>query len=238
MDRVVDHERTRTNAIERLLAARNAAGHWEGERSSSALSTATASFALDLATRPVPRDIRDRRLAARARAWLSAHQNSDGGFGDTPASPSNLATTALAWAVLGQDASAWDAGPMRRAEARLFAFTGSLEPAALTRALLRAYGDDRTFSVPILVICALAGRLGEGREAWARLPVIPFELAALPHGFFRLLGLPMVSYALPALIASGQVQHAQCPRRNPLTRFARNLARERTLRTLARIQPA
>ena len=239
MSTVVDHERTRANAIELLLSARNAAGYWEGELSSSALSTATAALALDLASRTAQRGIdADRRLAARARAWLCAHQNADGGFGDTPASPSNIATTALAWAVLSLDASAWDAGPLRRAEARLFAFTGSLEPAALTRALLHAYGDDRTFSVPILVVCALAGRLGEGREAWARLPVIPFELAALPHRFFRLLGLPMVSYALPALIAIGQVQHALCPRRNPLTLLARNLARERTLRTLARIQPA
>lgn len=238
MSTVVDHERTRANAIERLLAARNAAGHWEGELSSSAFSTATAALALDLASRTAQRGIdADRRLAARGRAWLRAHQNADGGFGDTPASPSNLAATALAWAVLGLDASAWDAGPMRRVEARLFAFTGSLEPAALTRALLDAHGDDRTLSVPILVVCALAGRLGEGREAWARLPVIPFELAALPHGLFRILGLPMVSYALPALIAIGQVQHAACPRRNPLTLLARNLARERTLRTLARIQP-
>src|SRR6185436_8130512 len=71
----------------------------------------------------------------------------------------------------------------------------------------------------------------------ARLPVIPFELASLPHGFFRFLGLPMVSYALPALIAIGQVQHARAPSRNPLTRLARHLARERTLRTLAAIQP-
>jgi squalene-hopene/tetraprenyl-beta-curcumene cyclase len=127
---------------------------------------------------------------------------------------------------------------VRRAEARLLAFTGSLEPVALTRALLGAYGDDRTFSVPILVVCALAGRLGEGRTPWARLPVIPFELASLPHGFFRFLGLPMVSYALPALIAIGQVQHARAPSRNPVARLARHLARERTLRTLDAIQPA
>ena len=239
MDPVLDHERTRTNAIERLLAARNAAGHWEGELSSSALSTATAAIALDLATHTLPRSVSaDRRLAARGRAWLCSHQNADGGFGDTPASPSNLATTALAWAALGQDASAWDAGPLRRAEARLLAFTGSLEPVALTRALLGAYGRDRTFSVPILVVCALAGRLGAGRAPWARLPVIPFELASLPHGFFRFLGLPMVSYALPALIAIGQVQHARAPSRNPVTRLARHLALERTLRTLAAIQPA
>ena len=48
MDRTLDHERTRTNAIECLLAARNAAGYWEGELSSSALSTAdknTSAFA-------------------------------------------------------------------------------------------------------------------------------------------------------------------------------------------------
>ncbi len=239
MEAVLDAERTRTNARERLLAARTPDGHWEGELSSSALATATAALALELGARAGrPASEADRRLAARGRGWLLAHQNEDGGFGDTPASPSNLATSALAWAALGLDASARAAEPVRRLEARLLAFAGSLEPAALTAALLGAYGSDRTFSVPILVACALAGRLGEERAAWARLPTIPFELAVLPHRVFSFLGLPMVSYALPALIAIGQVQHARGPRGWPVRSFVRRLARARTLRTLAAIQPS
>jgi len=231
-------ERTRANAVARLLDARNAAGHWEGELSSSALATATAGLALELAARSSRADgDATHALAERGRHWLVAHQNEDGGWGDTAASPSNLATTALAWAALGLDERAVPAACLRRAEARLLAFTGSLEAAPLTKALLSAYGDDRTFSVPILVVCALAGRLGTGREAWARIPPIPFELAALPHGFFQHLGLPMVSYALPALIAIGQVLHHRRPSWNPLARALRGAARERTLRTLGAIQP-
>jgi squalene-hopene/tetraprenyl-beta-curcumene cyclase len=48
----------------------------------------------------------------------------------------------------------------------------------------------------------------------------------------------MVSYALPALIAIGQVLHARNPSANPLARAARGLARAPTLRELAAIQPA
>ena len=47
------------------------------------------------------------------------------------------------------------------------------------------YGKDRTFSVPILMLCALGGRLGEGREAWRRVLPLPFEIAALPRRLKR-----------------------------------------------------
>ena len=49
---------------------------------------------------------------------------------------------------------------------------------------------------------------------------LPFELAALPHQFFGALRLPVVSYALPALIAIGQAIHHHRPTRNPLTALA------------------
>ena len=108
---------------------------------------------------------------------------------------------------------------------------------SLISAIIARYGKDRTFSVPILTMCALAGRLGEGKEAWRRVIQLPFELAALPHKFFAALRLPVVSYALPALIAIGQVRHHHLPTRNPLTRLLRDRARAKTLRVLERIQP-
>jgi len=107
----------------------------------------------------------------------------------------------------------------------------------LARAIIARYGKDRTFSVPILTMCALAGRLGSGREAWKHVIPLPFELAACPHSWFAALRLPVVSYALPALIAIGQARHHHSPSRNPAARLVRNLTRERTLKVLAGIQP-
>ena len=122
-------------------------------------------------------------------------------------------------------------------EAWLREKAGGLEPDVLARAIKRRYGKDRTFSVPILTVLAIAGKLGEGRAAWRRVPQLPFELAACPHEWFQWVQLPVVSYALPALIAIGQARHRQRPTRNPLTRAARAALGERTLRKLLAIQP-
>jgi squalene-hopene/tetraprenyl-beta-curcumene cyclase len=95
------------------------------------------------------------------------------------------------------------------------------------------YGKDRTFSVPILLTCALAGLV-----SWKEVPPLPFELACFPQSWYRFLRLQVVSYALPALIAIGQsVYHHRRPR-NPFTRLVRWLARRRSLRVLQRIQPS
>jgi squalene-hopene/tetraprenyl-beta-curcumene cyclase len=51
---------------------------------------------------------------------------------------------------------------------------------------------------------------------------LPFELAAFPHQLFGWLGLPVVSYALPALIAIGQVRHHHRPSANGVMRAIRN----------------
>jgi squalene-hopene/tetraprenyl-beta-curcumene cyclase len=108
----------------------------------------------------------------------------------------------------------------------------------LARAVIARYGRDRTFSVPILTMCALAGRLGVGRDAWRHVIPLPFELAACPHSWFAALKLPVVSYALPALIAIGQARHHHRPSSNPIARMIRRLTRERTLGVLTCIQPS
>ncbi len=66
---------------------------------------------------------------------------------------------------------------------------------------------------------------------------MPFELALCPQQWFKRLRLPVVSYALPALIAIGQVRHHFSPTRNPILRPVRALARRRTLDLLETIQP-
>ena len=109
---------------------------------------------------------------------------------------------------------------------------GSLEPEALASAISSRYGVDRTFSVPILTVLAVAGLV-----PWRMAPQLPFELAACPQAWFRWLGLPVVSYALPALIAIGHVRHRRCASRNPAASLARRAASGRTLRVLERIQP-
>ncbi len=234
-------------ATRELLAARGAHGHWEGELSSSALSTATAVCALAI----VERASQAAGSAAQSEVshtksqiaagldWLAKNANADGGWGDTTLSLSNLSTTALCWAAFGAvpGADEQHRPTVARAEAWLAKQAGGIEPATLAPAIIRRYGKDRTFSVPILTMCALAGRLGAGREAWRWVIPLPFELAACPHQWFAALRLPVVSYALPALIAIGQARHHHRPTRNPLTRALRHLTRSRTLKVLTEIQP-
>ena len=213
-------------------------GVWRGELSSSALSTATAIIALTL----VDRERRHPENGPRIRAgleWLLRHQNEDGGWGDTLQSVSNISTTALCWAAISIVGGPRD--DCRRAEisaSRWLAETADGHGVkTLISAVTARYGKDHTFSVPILTVLALAGKLGPEHSGWRRVPQLPFELAACPHQWFRWLKLPVVSYALPALIAIGQVRHHHAPSSNPLVRAVRNAARARTLRVLASIQP-
>ena len=260
---------------EGLLAARTPDGHWAGELSSSALSTAVAVIALTLVDRHRPRALHD-ALVSGGAAWLIRTQNGDGGWGDTTDSPSNVSTTALCWAALaiaGTDDRPCVAA-LDRVRHWMRRAAGSLEPRPLADTISLRYGKDRTFSVPILTVLALAGLLGADERAtdaaggeqrgddghehprggsnhrtahsgdtgavgrgWRHVPQLPFELAAVPPACYRWLRLPVVSYALPALIAIGQARHRQRPTRNPLTRFVRHAVRLRTLRRLEAIQP-
>ena len=86
------------NTRAHLLSQRNAAGHWEGELSTSALSTATAVVALSKV------DAREHAAAIQGGVqWLVNNQNADGGWGDTTISKSNLSTTLLCWSAIQLD---------------------------------------------------------------------------------------------------------------------------------------
>lgn len=228
-------------AVGALLAARNANGHWVGELAPSALATATAVCALAVLQRAGATLSNDAANAiALGLDWLARNVNEDGGWGDTPLNFSNISTTALCWAAYGAvpGADAQYGAVVAAAEKWIIANTGGLEPEQLAGAIVRRYGKDRTFAVPILTACALSGRLGKGRGAWRFVPQLPFELAALPAKWFAALRLPVVSYALPALIAIGHVRHHELPSRNPVLSVVRDMTRERTLVILETIQPA
>ena len=238
-------------AVAHLLAQRNAAGHWVGELSTSALSTATAVMALSqfsqraagvsLPSSPTSRQAHAcRSLIERGIGWLLANQNPDGGWGDTSQSFSNISTTMLCHATLvatrdfGADANFTTLAQnqlVTREEAIARAAT-SIDQAGGIPALIARYGKDKTFSVPILTHCALAGLV-----PWAKVPRLPFELACIPARWYAAAKFPVVSYALPALIAIGQVRHFHGPTWNPITRALRWLARDRSLQVLEKIQP-
>ncbi len=234
-------EETLDRLTDTLLAERNPYGHWVGELSSSALSTATAVIALTLEARaggraaPPP-------LATAGVDWLIRTQLDEGGWGDTTDSPANVSTTALCWAALtiaGEGRGGAEQA-LERVRAWMTRAAGSLEPEALARTIEVRYGKDRTFSVPILTVLALAGLLDDDspRDGWRRVPQLPFELAAVPAALYRWLRLPVVSYALPALIAIGLVRHRQRPTRNPAARLVRRIVRTPALDRLALLQPA
>ncbi len=222
-----------------LLSQRNTAGHWIGELSASALSTATAIVALGLGVRHgAVEEARVLPLITKGLAWLADHQNGDGGWGDTIYSRSNISTTTLVWAAFGLDDD-WSLphrDAVSKAEVWLRDRAGSLDPASLARKIIGRYGDDRTFSVPILTMCALSGRFGPGKKAWENVIPLPFELAAFPRSWFAALRLPVVSYALPALIAIGYARHFHAPAGGGWNRV-RARVKERVFRVLDSVQP-
>ena len=299
---VASFDQTLENTRQTLLDSRHPAGFWEGELSSSALSTATAVCALRMvrdaqakqpqAERQAGAHDADQaltlaeldRLIHRGLAWLAKHQNADGGWGDTTQSYSNISTTLLGWAafsaatseypeveravraaIVKLTAGARDTSKPKRSSAASSASVGAsrgqrqqenrtetaqgarteareeiancLDPATLARAIRARYGRDQTFSVPILTTLALMGRLGSPTDAWKHVPQLPFELAACPRSWFAALKLPVVSYALPALIAIGLVRHRRRPTWNIFLRGLRYLATRRTLTVLKSIQP-
>ena len=230
-------------AQERLLAERVPGGYWVGELSSSALATATAVSALSVVSRE-----RFGYLIGQGLKWLRSHQNADGGWGDTPTSPSNLPTTMLVQAAcrLGEhDRSSLGSDCLEDAEGYVRRACGPSSEDRI-RALGALYGEDRTFAAPILANCALAGDqapLGDAschlpRIDWEDVPQLPFELACLSPSSYRWLRLEVVSYALPALIAIGQLVYTRRGTPNPLLGLVRHFAVGPTLQRLEAIQPA
>jgi squalene-hopene/tetraprenyl-beta-curcumene cyclase len=208
--------------------------HWTGELSTSALSTATAVMALQM-VRQGGRDASDYGidgsfgdLIRGGLDWLKSHQNEDGGWGDTVKSLSNISTTMLAHAVFHATGTA-DDEEFRNTVAKAKQY---IDDAGGVPAVVKRYGKDKTFSVPILTHCALAGLVD-----WGEVTPLPFELSCVPARFYAAVKMPVVSYALPALIAIGQVRYHFRPTWNPITLLLRKLAIKPSLRVLERIQP-
>jgi squalene-hopene/tetraprenyl-beta-curcumene cyclase len=234
---------TLSNARQRLLDERNEQGWWTGELSSSALSTATGIVAIALAKKngnAVANEDDVRPVIKNGAAWLISKQNDDGGWGDTDKSISNISTTLLCWAALGLVGEEDSRETLLACERWLVNHVGSLEVSALVESVMERYGKDRTFSVPILMMCTLCGRFGDTtkKQTWHWVKQLPFELAALPQRWFKKVNLQVVSYALPALIAIGQLKHHHKPTWNPISRLYRNIAKKRTLAVLKGIQPS
>jgi squalene-hopene/tetraprenyl-beta-curcumene cyclase len=227
-----------------LFKQKNARGHWTGELSTSALSTATAISALAQMVKSncLPEELIDQvpKVIAEGCQWLCQQQNEDGGFGDTNRSHSNIATSYLVLAAwkMGQgalsDASQQDRWlVMRRSiEERRLAVVQYIEQQGSWDGLRARYGKDKTFVVPILSNCALAGMVD-----WREVPPLPFEAAWLPQEWYRWARLPVVSYAVPALVAIGQARFHFAPPANPVLRALRRRAMAPTLKVLRSMQP-
>lgn len=107
-----------------------------------------------------------------------------------------------------------------------------LKQAGGIEGIIKRYGNDKTFYVPILTNAALAGIV-----PWSRVDQLPFERAMLPQSLFRFLRLQVVSYAVPALVAIGQVRFHHGPSKSIIMRNIRRMAIEPTLRKIQRMQP-
>ena len=204
-----------------LLTKRTQGGLWRGELSSSAISTAVAIFAL--------RQIDANRYAETIQCgaeWLLHTMQADGSWGDSIESPSNMTATLLTYAALFAMGQAPEA--TRHYLSERF---GDVTDEAIIKGVLTYYGKDLTFSVPILVMCASAGVIHD----WERIPPLPFELSVLPQRLFRFLQLPVVSYAIPALIAVG-ILRFQRGKQGILSPLRRRFITP-SLRVLERLQP-
>ncbi len=209
-----------TDALKRLQDCRSQDGMWRGWLSSSAISTSVSVFALQRIDAE-----RYKTQIEGGVKWLHHTMKEDGSWGDSVESPSNMTATLLTYVSLYAVGEAPD-------EARAFLnskFGGGTQE-HLIKGVLDYYGKDLTFSVPILMMCALAGVV----DSWKKIPTFPFELATLPQALFRHLNLPVVSYAIPALIAIGI---CQLKKRGGWMSPLRKRFIPKALRVLTRMQP-
>lgn len=195
-------------------------GMWEGNLSSSAISTAVSIFALSVISHEeYANEIK------QGTQWLLGTMKPEGAWGDSVESPVNMTATLLSYTALTS------LGQVPEATEKYIRETlGWRDETLLVDGVLHYYGRDLTFSVPILIMCALAGVVSD----WKRIPPFPFELAILPQRTFRFLHLPVVSYAIPALIAVGILQ---IRRRKTWLSGVREWFVPKALKVLTQLQP-
>ncbi|WP_442505648.1 prenyltransferase/squalene oxidase repeat-containing protein [Novipirellula sp. SH528] len=216
-----------------LLEQRTDDGHWVGELSASALSTATAVSALSAtlihATGSIAKADSIGDQIVSGIQYLCQQQNSDGGFGDTDRSHSNIATSYLVLAASSLAEQSMGAGLDQNQLASLKVY---IEREGQIEGLRRRYGKDKTFVVPILANMAIAGLV-----SWDDVPRLPFEAAVFPQSMYRVLQMPVVSYAIPALVAIGQARHFHGSKTWLPLRLIRSASVNRSMQVLRRMQP-
>lgn len=169
--------------------------------STSALATAVAIVALKVSD-----DSGDSDRINDGFNWLCRNVNTDGGFGDTTGSESNVSSTLLCYAAVSYCRTSEEGAGVLIGMKRWLARQGvNPEADTVTESVLKFYGNDYTFSVPILSMLALCGVIPS--SSLEKIPQLPFELTLLPSSFYRFLNLRVVSYALPALIGVGIYLH-------------------------------
>ena len=211
------------DVLQTKLAAKRIAdnGTWRSTLSSSAISTSVSVFALYIADTE-----KHKVLIEKGQKWLFNTMLPDGTWGDSPESPTNMTATLLTYAALFASGN-----PSPKTEAYLVQKLGGASDRKIIDGVFQYYGKDLTFSAPILVMCALAGVI----QRWKNIPQLPFELSILPQSLFRFLQLPVVSYAIPALIAVGILRHKKG--RNNLLSPVRNKFINQSLKELQQLQP-
>jgi squalene-hopene/tetraprenyl-beta-curcumene cyclase len=223
-----------------LLAERTVGGHWVGELASSPFATAAAVSALVVAhgngsleaastERTRLQDLMQgdlSELIIESLHWLAERQNLDGGWGDTERGRSNMAATLLVQSAFRLTCvPAKFEGLTDRADE----FLAKQGGVATWR---KRFGRDKSLTAPVLANAALAGLV-----SWRQVPVLPFEYVGLPKSWYRRLQLPVVSYAIPVLVAVGQLKFHHDRPRNPLTRLLRLASCKRSLALVERMQP-
>ena len=76
-----------------------------------------------------------------------------------------------------------------------------------------------------------------GLVDWSDVQALPFEAAVFPQSMYRFMQMPVVSYAIPALVAIGQARHMLGKKSIVPLRWVRAASVNRTMNVLRRMQP-
>ena len=201
----------------KLIAEQNSDGFWTGKLSSSALAVAVSIVAIKLKELP-----QHEERVTKGLQWLFDNVNTDGGYGDTPQSESNVSTSFLCYsAIKFCQTQEFDGNKyLKGIEDYLESQNISLTSGNISKSVLSYYGKDYTFSVPILSMLTICGILGD--EDLRKVPPLPFEFTLLPASLYRFFNMQVVSYAIPALVAVGIYTFKRKNRSNFLVKAIRN----------------
>ena len=216
----------------KLIEEQNSNGYWTGLLSSSALGVSVAIVAIKLKGLP-----NHEERVLKGLQWLFDNANTDGGFGDTPESESNVSTSFLCYASITFCQTKEHDGTtiLHGIENYLEQQKISLKSGDISKSVLGYYGKDYTFSVPILSMLTICGVLGD--DDIRKIPQLPFELTLLPSSVYRFFNLQVVSYAIPALVAVGIYLFKRKNRSGFLLKFIRNRSINPSLRKLSGLVP-